>query len=285
MKIAVIGDNCIDVYLPPVNEEYVGGCAVNVAIHLANNGFKVCYMGVVGSDLSSDTIWQSLNHRGIDTTNLLKVKGACGITETKITNGQKTIVREDLGAQLEYATSHVFDKNQLRFLSGFDYIYYTGFTSWQFISQKAKEKIKKIIIKNLTLLRGLNNKIIFDYGENKLTDLMEKTAGLVDYAFFSLADLDKEDAIKFAKNIIDSGAMLAGITLGSKGAVIADKKEVLYFPTSDIKVVDTLGAGDTFIGTFMARFILGDSLKVSGKKATNAAENTCLQVGGWGVSI
>ena len=49
MKIAVIGDNCIDVYLPPVNKKYVGGCAVNVAIHLVKQDFEVSYIGVTGS--------------------------------------------------------------------------------------------------------------------------------------------------------------------------------------------------------------------------------------------
>lgn len=285
MKIAVIGDNCIDEYLPPENKKYVGGNAVNTAIHFVNQGIEVSYIGVTGSDIDSKIIRKSLDQRGIDISYLTEVKGSSGVTKTKIINGQKTIIKEELGAQLNFATNGILNEKQLNFLSGFDYIYYTGFTSWQSVEEEEKKKIKNTVIENLKLLNKLGNKIIFDYSENKLEGLTEDTACFVDYAFFSLADLTKEDAIKFAKSILRMGSKLAGITLGSKGAVIAYKKEILYFPTSDIKVVDTLGAGDTFIGTFMARFILGDSLEISGKKATDAAENICLQVGGWGVSI
>ena len=285
MKIAVIGDNCIDIYLPPLDKEYVGGCAVNVAIHLINNGFNVSYMGVVGNDNYSEIIIESLKKKGIDTTYLLKAEGASGITETRTTNGQKTIVKEELGAQLKFATEHVLDSGQLNFLSGFKYIYYTGFTSWQFISSSAKEKIKKTAVKNLKLLRGLGSTIIFDYGENKLEGLLEKTSGLVDYAFFSLAELKKDEAIKFAEYVLALGCSLAGITLGAKGAVVADKSGLIHLPTTDIKVVDTLGAGDAFIGTFISRYILGEGLKTSGDKATEAAENTCLQTGGWGIPV
>jgi len=285
MKIAVIGDNCIDEYLPPENKKYVGGNAVNTAIHFANQGFEVSYMGVTGDDINSKIIRKSLCQRGIDISYLAEANGSSGITRTKIINGQKTVVGEDLGAQLDFATNGILNEKQLSFLSGFGYIYYTGFTSWQTIEEEEKKKIKNTVKENLKLLNKLGNKIIFDYSENKLEDLAEDTACFVDYAFFSLADLTKEEAIKFADGILRMGSKLAGITLGSKGAVIADKKEILYFPTSDIVVVDTLGAGDTFIGTFMARFILGDSLKEAGEKATDAAENICLQVGGWGVSV
>ena len=285
MKIAVIGDNCIDVYLPPVNKKYVGGCAVNVAIRLVNQGIEVSYMGVVGSDLNSEIICNSLSQRGLDISYLSQLKGPSGITETKIVNGQKTIVKEELGAQLDFATNGILNEKQLNFLSGFNYIYYTGFTSWQFIKEEEKKKIKNIVIKNLKLLDKLDSEVIFDYGENKLAGLVEDTATLVDYAFFSLEKLDKEDAVKFAKRILQMGCLLVGITLGAKGAVVANKKEVVYFLTSDIDVIDTLGAGDAFIGTFMARYILGDSLIASGKKATDAAENTCLHIGGWSIPI
>ena len=94
-----------------------------------------------------------------------------------------------------------------------------------------------------------------------------------------------EDAVKFAKSILRTGCLLVGITLGAKGAVIVDKKKVLHLSASDIDVIDTLGAGDAFIGTFIARYILGDNLELSGRKAKDAAEKICMQTGGWGIPI
>ena len=285
MRIATIGDNCIDIYLPPINKEYVGGCALNTAMHLIDYGFKVSYMGVVGSDHYSDIIRQSLRQKGIDITHLYQAEGLSSITETRITDGQKTIVKEDLGAQLEFATSHNFSDEQLFFLSGFDYIYYTGFTSWQFISPENKRKIKDNIIRNLELLDKLSGKIIFDYAENKLAGLLENSLGMVDFAFFSLEELEKEDAVKFARQILKGRCSLVGITQGARGAVLVNNDEVAYIPTSAASIVDTLGAGDSFIGTFIARYLLGDSLETSGQKAADAAGNICQQLGGWGKPI
>jgi fructoselysine 6-kinase len=40
-----IGDNCIDRYLPPMNLHFIGGNALNTAVHMKLAGCDVSYMG------------------------------------------------------------------------------------------------------------------------------------------------------------------------------------------------------------------------------------------------
>jgi fructoselysine 6-kinase len=49
-RIATVGDNCIDRYLPPVDRSLVGGNAVNVAVNLRRAGHPAAYFGAVGDD-------------------------------------------------------------------------------------------------------------------------------------------------------------------------------------------------------------------------------------------
>ena len=44
---------------------------------------------------------------------------------------------------------------------------------------------------------------------------------------------------------------------------------------------DTVGAGDSFSGTFTARILLGDTLAEAHRKAVNTAAYVCTQAGAW----
>jgi sugar/nucleoside kinase (ribokinase family) len=64
-----------------------------------------------------------------------------------------------------------------------------------------------------------------------------------------LADVD--DPRRAATEIAEMGATLAVVTLGEEGAVIRGACEA-ELPSPHVEVVSTLGAGDAFMGTFVA---------------------------------
>ena len=51
--------------------------------------------------------------------------------------------------------------------------------------------------------------------------------------------------------------------------------------TPRVEVVDTIGAGDSYSGTFTARVLLGDTLTEAHRKAVNTAAFVCTQNGAW----
>ncbi len=51
--------------------------------------------------------------------------------------------------------------------------------------------------------------------------------------------------------LLQEGVRLICVTQGAKGCIIATAKEINRFPSYDIKSVDTLGSGDSFLGAFL----------------------------------
>ena len=63
--------------------------------------------------------------------------------------------------------------------------------------------------------------------------------------------------------------------------VIARGGESSTLATPHVEVVDTVGAGDSFSGTFTARTLLGDPLAEAHRAAVNTAAYVCTRNGAW----
>ncbi len=61
------------------------------------------------------------------------------------------------------------------------------------------------------------------------------------------------------------------VTLGSEGALYLGGDEAIHQPAVQADVIDTTAAGDTFIGYYLARRAVGDSVEQSLKTAATAA--------------
>ncbi len=64
------------------------------------------------------------------------------------------------------------------------------------------------------------------------------------------------------------------ITLGERGAVIADSTGSQYFPAMKVPVVDTTGAGDSFAGTLAAALVRGGTLSEATQEGIAASAAT-----------
>jgi len=71
----------------------------------------------------------------------------------------------------------------------------------------------------------------------------------VDYAFFSYGQHDKyiEDYMKWAKEF---GPKVVIVTLGDKGSIAYDGKEFYKEGIVEVPLVNTVGAGDSFIAGY-----------------------------------
>lgn len=71
---------------------------------------------------------------------------------------------------------------------------------------------------------------------------------------------DKESAIEAAKKIHEMGVPNVIITLGSKGALLYDGKQIYHIPSYKVKAIDTTAAGDCFCGALTIAISEGRSL-------------------------
>lgn len=70
------------------------------------------------------------------------------------------------------------------------------------------------------------------------------------------------------------------LTCGTSGSYVYADGEESFLPTPEVEVADTVGAGDSFIGTFMALILKGATVKEAHKLAVAVSAYVCTQYGG-----
>lgn len=71
------------------------------------------------------------------------------------------------------------------------------------------------------------------------------------------------------------------LTAGADYSVIYTPEDLSYIKTPVVKVVDTVGAGDSFTGAFISSVLSGKSVKEAHQSAVDRAAFVCSQAGAW----
>ena len=72
MKIACVGDNCID-YYDETGQAFPGGNPVNVSVYARRLGAETAYLGAVGTDRYADLLLDRLAELKIDISHVQKL--------------------------------------------------------------------------------------------------------------------------------------------------------------------------------------------------------------------
>ena len=81
----------------------------------------------------------------------------------------------------------------------------------------------------------------------------------------------KTEELKVAIDHLKTISKGFAITLGAKGSLIFDGKEILEIEPVKVKAVDTVGAGDMYAGAFLYGITHGMSFASAGKLASAAS--------------
>ena len=107
----------------------------------------------------------------------------------------------------------------------------------------------------------------------------------VELGFFANAPVpDRQGAASAAVTVRHSPEQVIVVTLGSQGVVAIDGERVLEQPGHAVRVVDTTGAGDCFVGALAACLCAGNRLE-EGLAYANRAAAICVQRPGAGPSM
>ena len=257
-----IGDNCIDHYLPPIESRFVGGNALNVAVHMHQAGIPTAYIGAVGDDFEGEQTIQKLERRGIDVSHLQVHPGKTSTTDILLTpDGERQFIHEYLGPRKTLE----LDPGTLDFIVQHDLAH----NSWQGGTEEY-----------LAYFKQAKPLVSFDFGERYSQDFLERTIQKVDLAFFSTSEEEAKRVKEFASQIVEQGPRLVVITMGHWGSLAYDGSFTFQsaFPA---QVLDTLGAGDTFIGVFLAHWMKKEPVQDCLQAASQAAAHTCTHYGAW----
>ncbi len=258
-----VGDNCVDHYLPPLDRVFVGGNALNVAVALQRARTPAAYVGVVGDDADGRFVLERLHEQNVDVSHVRMAPGQTGRTEIRLTpQGEREFISEHFGP----TETLELGAETLEFVRRHRLVH----TTWLGRSEAY-----------LPAYRHDSGPLVsLDYGERCGPQFVERTLPFVDLAFFSLPEEHADRAEALAREMAAGGERLVVVTMGRHGSLAFDGcvHAEAAFP---VETVDTLGAGDTFVGVFLAGRLAGDPVPDCMRRASQAAAQTCTHYGAW----
>lgn len=271
MKIIGVGDNTVDVYLHQ-NKMYPGGNSVNVPeLALRAGAEAAAYVGILGDDVAGRLMADSLKSDGLDLSRVRIVHG---------TNSKNAIVL-DKNNDRNWAGNNLGGDcagYQLRFTpEDIDYI-----TSYDVLHTSVHSEIPYL----LPLVKG---KIFLsmDFSDGYTDERIKELCPYLDIAFFSSSGLTKEEMEGIIGQMLSAGARIVVCTMGMDGSVITDGVERIFQPAvkSTEPVVDTLGAGDTYIAAFLLEYWHSRDMRKAAMKGAQFALTTLRYYGAFGHGV
>lgn len=258
--IAVAGHFSIDsIILPGAQKPHVilGGSAAYVSLSAKSLGLNTMVISKVGEDFPKAYLWW-LSQEGVDLSWVVKSPEAkttrfelnysrdfSGRT-LRLISRAPPITIEDLPKAISAKVMHVAPiANEI---------------SYEVI-EKIRRNVEILSLDPQGLLR------VFDNDGNTSYAVLEKmeTLTLVDIyksAYEEIKVLTGEAELKNAIKIVhDYGVKTVIVTLGDRGAALSVEGTICNIPAyKTTKVVDPTGAGDAFIGGFLAEYLLGGDM-------------------------
>lgn len=269
MKIIAVGDNVVDLYLDR-NLMYPGGNALNVAVFCKKYGVeKSSYIGITGSDREGNHIEEALKKESVDISKLRKAVG-----ET----GKATVTLSKDGDRVFSGWNHGGVQSELKL----------QFTADDIDFIKSHKVLHTSVYSYLESDLPLLSKSIllsFDFSTYREESYVKSICPSLEFAFFSGSDLFRSECLELINLAHESGAKNVIVTRGEKGALYSNSESVFEQKSVETEVVDTLGAGDSFISMFLTQYYQLDDVKQVMQKAAEAAAETCKYYGAFGHGI
>lgn len=243
-----------------------GGKGENQAVAVAKSKKVNCHMiGAVGNDIDGKQIQEVLNSYGVISHLLIKEN-----TET----GNATITVSDKGENeiviISGANGELLPKDiDIELIKNADYIVLQNeipLITNEFIFEKAYE-LNKIIVYNPAPYRELDEKY-FKY----ITYFIPNEVELMKYS-------NTSDINKGIEYLINKGIKNVLVTLGTKGSLFVNKNERFEVPCYKVEAIDTVAAGDTYVGYFVSSLAASYSILESMDIASKASSITVSRKG------
>ena len=91
---------------------------------------------------------------------------------------------------------------------------------------------------------------------------------------------DKEKAVRVCRALIELYELkMLILTCGTNGSYVITKDKCSFIDTPKVEVADTVGAGDSFTATFIAKILAGASIEQAHEMAVKVSAYVCTQSG------
>ncbi|MDD4316774.1 MAG: carbohydrate kinase [Clostridia bacterium] len=282
MRLFAIGEALID-FLPE-NSGYipvVGGAPANVAACFARLGGKAYFIGKVGEDLFGKKIVEALQAAGVRTDY---------VTATDKANTALSFVTLDANGERHFSFYRNPSADMLLSTKDIEKITFHKDDILHFCSVDLIDMpVRYATVSAIKKVRLAGGTVSFDPNVRKSLwkDLVEYKSTILN--FLPEADIVKlsEEECQFlfgdlsiekVAEILLQTAKTVLITLGENGSRCFNRDREYTQQAFKIMCLDTTGAGDTFIGTFL-RFFEQESIAAALQKAAAASAIVCTKKG------
>lgn len=260
VSILTARDNVVDCYLEE-GRIFAGGNALNVAVFARRAGASAAYAGTVGTDAAGAHIRSALAAEGVSTDFLQVRPGSTAYCVIGRENGDRVFREVGLGV-----SKAEFEGGFVSPAAGFDAVHVS-------VSSALED-----VVPDLASVSRLS----FDFSTTRDKDLLSAVAGHCYLASFSGGDLTGPEGLGLAREAITLGAAWALVTRGGDGAVLLSREHTWEVEAAKTTLVDTLGAGDTFIATVLTELLQEKNPHDAMAAASAASAVTCGRLGAFG---
>lgn len=257
-KSLMVGDNCIDIY-NKLKKYYLSGNIVDVGVNMSILGSEVSILTNVASDKYGKQMLALFDANNIKYNRTRIIEGITAYTLMDLIEGERVhgdyyegvLINNDFKLETKYALE-------------FDLVF-SAF--WG----KAEELLYEIANNDYKPL------IAFDYADRCNDKKVNSLDGIVDIGFFSW-NKDIEQSKKFLKDRVEKGMKLAIATFGEDGSLVYDGNEYYRTGIYEVsKIVNSVGAGDSYIAGFLHEYLKGNTIDNCMKKGAEMASKVIQQ--------
>lgn len=252
-----VGDNCLDVYLTK-GFVTVGGNALNVAAQWKRNGANARYFGAVGDDQEAAMMLDVVSSAGLGAADVEVLQGDTAVTLLADDAGERRFLLESLGAGENY----VPDRQRYAELLAADWVHLG--------TNSSDALVRRLVMDSVPFSLDVSTRPF--------------AISLVDVPLvFASGPDDPSAAVEtLIDGLKEAGARKVVVTCGKRGSFYDDGTRRFSARSVPVAVVDTCGAGDSFIAAFITALLFdGFSEAEALNHAALRASETCTHLGGF----
>ena len=266
-------------YFEDKNNHVLGGAPFNFAYHVNQFGLNSLVISAMGTDELGEKLEVEIKKKNVPYM-LERLNLPTGVVNVKGVDGKP---RYDI--LTERAWDHIPNTEKLKEIAT-----NTKAACFGSLAQRSETSRKAI----LAFLDAMPSDAlrIFDINlrQNWYTEEIIKTSLqkanvlkinddelLIIQRMFGYIDITQENTCRLIMRDYQLDMLI--LTCGDKGSYIFTKDEMSYLSTKDIKVVDTVGAGDSFTASFIASMLKGKTIHEAHRIAVNVSAFVCTQKG------
>lgn len=258
-----------------------GGAPVNFVYHATQMGAEGYAISAVGNDVSGTEIIQELDKNHIVSSYISTVEHPTGSVMVELKNGipSYTIIE---GVAWDYIP---LTQEAIDLMKRADAVCYGTLAQRASGSRETLRTLLSYMAPEALRFFDINIRQSY-YSKELIESLLEQSNVFkindeeleLLRSMFALEGTTEEVCRKLVRKY-DLRYLV--LTAGAEFSTIYSPTEESTIPTPRVKVVDTVGAGDSFSGAFVYSILTGKSLHEAHRKAVEVAAFVCTQSGAW----